>query len=123
LSEKEFLPRNKKLNLLSRELRNNMTPQEKRLWYDFLKGQPYQFNRQRIIGGYIADFYCDKLKLVIELDGSQHHEPDAVEFDRQRTEFFVNLGLIVLRFDNRDIERNFTGVCMKIEEAILSHLR
>lgn len=64
----ELLPRNKKLNPHSRNLRNNATKQENHLWYEFLKKHPLRFNRQRIIGEYIADFYCSKVNLVIELD-------------------------------------------------------
>ena len=117
--EKEFLPRDKKLNIFSRNLRNNMTKQEKRLWYDFLKGQSQQFNRQRVIGEYIVDFYCDKLKLVVELDGSQHYGPETVAYDRQRTAFLKDLRLTVLRFSNFDVDRDFEGVCM----SILNHHR
>ena len=75
--EKSFLPRNKKLKGFSRALRKNATPQESRLWYQFLRTYPVRFNRQRIIGNYIVDFYCDKAKLIVELDGSQHYLKQA----------------------------------------------
>ena len=119
----DILPRDKKLNTYSRDLRNNATKQENHLWYDFLKLQPCQFYRQRIIGEYIADFYCHKAKLVIELDGAQHYENDALEYDAQRTEYLESLGLIVLRFTNRDVDEDFKAVCMMIEQTILSQLR
>ncbi|MBQ4401456.1 MAG: DUF559 domain-containing protein [Synergistaceae bacterium] len=61
----------------ARGLRKNMTPQERRLWYSFLRNHPTKFYRQRPIGGYIADFYCRKLMLVIEIDGSQHDDEEA----------------------------------------------
>ena len=96
-----------------------MTRQEKHLWYDFLKKQPQQFYRQRIIGQYIADFYCPTAKLIIELDGSQHYEEKESELDRQRTAYLENLGVTVMRFSNLDLDNNFEGVCM----TILSHLR
>ena len=82
-----------------------------------------QFYRQRIIGNYIVDFYCPKAKLIIELDGSQHYEEEAVEYDILRTEYLSSFGLIVLRFTNREIDISFEGVCQNIERAILSQLR
>ena len=80
------------------------------------------FYRQRIIGEYIVDFYYPAVKLVIEIDGSQHYEEDAIEYDTIRTSYLEGLGLTVKRFTNMDIDHNFTGVCTVIEE-ILSHLR
>ena len=111
-----MLPRDKKLKECSRELRNNATKQENHLWYDYLRHHCKQFYRQRIIGRYIVDFYCPKAKLVIELDGSQHYEDDAQEYDRIRTEYLTALGLHVLRFSNADVDKNFQGVCLEIEE-------
>ena len=59
---------------LAKALRKNMTPWERKLWYQFLRSYPVRFQRQKAIGNYIADFYCAKAGLVIELDGSQHYE-------------------------------------------------
>jgi len=118
-----MLPRNKKLRDRSSELRNNATKQENRLWYDFLKKYHLQFYRQRIIGNYIVDFYCPKVKLVIELDGAQHYEDGAMEYDELRTEYFNSIGLHVSRFTNREVEDCFEAVCQRIEEIILSQLR
>jgi len=118
-----ILPRNKNLKTQSSLLRHNTTKQENRLWYDFLKKHNLQFYRQRIIGNYIVDFYCDKVKLVIELDGSQHYEDETKEYDKLRTEYLNSLGILVLHFSNRDIDDNFEGVCKIIEETILSQLR
>ena len=67
---------NKNIVSLARELRKNMTKEEKHLWYDFLRTYPIKFMRQKIIGRYIADFYCAKANLVIELDGSRHYETE-----------------------------------------------
>jgi len=78
-----------------------------------------QFNRQRIIGKYIVDFYCAKTKLVIELDGSQHYEEKTIKDDAVRTQYLESIGLKVLRFSNLDIDRNFEGVCKVIDAAIL----
>ena len=98
----------------ARELRKNMTPQERRLWYCFLRNHPLKFYRQRPIGGYIADFYCRKLRLVIEFDGSQHNIDETIEYDRVRTEYMNSLGLNVIRFSNREIDDKFSSVCEKI---------
>ena len=99
----------------AKELRKNMTKEEKHLWYDYLK--PYRqtfgiaFTRQKIIGNYIVDFYCPKAKLVIELDGSQHYEEDALFYDAQRTDYLNQHGIVVLRYTNREIHTRFKEVC------------
>ena len=100
----------------ARELRKNMTPQEKRLWYCFLRDYPLKFYRQRPMGGYIADFYCRRLKLVIEIDGIQHDTDEAAEYDNLRTEYMNSLGLTVLRFSNREIDNAFCNVCSEIDK-------
>lgn len=103
----------------AKELRKNMTKEEKHLWYDYLK--PYRqafgvaFTRQKVFGNYIVDFYCPKAKLVIELDGSQHYEEEAVIYDRQRTEYLNQLGIAVLRYSNREIHTRFQEVCHDID--------
>ena len=68
------------LRVNARNLRKSMTPQERRLWYDFLKNLPQTVYRQKIIGNFIVDFYISSCKLVIELDGAQHTEPQAVGY-------------------------------------------
>ena len=78
----------KKLIPLAKMMRKNMTRHEKHLWYDFLNKYPTRFQRQKTIDGYIADFYCHKAKLVVELDGTQHYENKAIEYDTERTETF-----------------------------------
>ena len=106
----------------ARELRKNMTPQEKMLW-DFLKQYKFKFYRQRPIGGYIVDFYCRKLRLIIEVDGSQHNTSEAKEYDEIRTEYMNSLGLTVIRFTNNEVNNNFSDVCAVIDnyaEAIMS---
>lgn len=72
-----------------------MTKEERRLWYDYLKGLPVTVNRQKVIGPYIADFYCAKAKVVIEIDGSQHYEDGAMEADAERDAYFRGLGMRV----------------------------
>ena len=95
-----------------------MTPEERHLWYDFLKSLPVTVNRQKVIGRYIVDFYCAKARLVIELDGSQHYDPENQTFDADRDAWLKSLGLTVLRFSNADIHSRFQSVC----ETILKYV-
>jgi len=118
MQDKIFLPRNKNLKPNSRELRTNSTKQENRLWYNFLKNMLPRFTRQRIVNNYILDFYCHKAAVAIELDGSQHYEADAVEYDKARTEYLNGFGIEVLRFSNKDVDNNFSGVCEKIKMTV-----
>ena len=117
---------NKNLVESAKFLRNNMTKEEKRLWYDFLQKSPFRFSRQKILGKYIADFYCAKAKLVIELDGSQHFEKEVREYDNKRTAFLEEYGLKIVRIPNSEINNNFEGICRYLNEQIeqsLSQLR
>ena len=102
----------------AKELRKNMTPWERKLWYLFLRSYPVRFQRQKSIGEYIADFYCAKAHLIVELDGSQHYEESSVLKDRIRTEKLNELNLIVLRISNLDVDKNFEGVCQYIDMAV-----
>lgn len=115
----DILPRNKKLRIHSTKLRNEPTPQERHLWYDFLRGLSPQWNRQRIIGNYIVDFFCSQAGLVIEIDGGQHYnEAGLVEYDRLRTKYFETQGLEELRFTNYEIDHSFLAVCERIQKEI-----
>ena len=98
----------------SKALRNNMTKEERHLWYDFFKKIPHTVNRQKVIGPYIVDFYCASAKIVIELDGSQHYKEAGKETDRIRDKYLENLGIKVLRYSNLEIHNNFKGVCADI---------
>lgn len=109
---------NKALTSKARELRRNMTKEERHLWYDFLREYPIPFSRQKVLGRYIADFYCAKAKLVIELDGSQHYEPDGMTKDADRTSFLAGYGLTVIRIPNNEINQNFDGVCSYVDQAV-----
>ena len=91
-----------------------MTKEERHLWYDFLRGYPVRFMRQRPIDRYIADFYCAAAKLVIELDGSQHYEDEGRQSDAERDRAFAALGITVLRIPNSELHGNFSGVCEQI---------
>ena len=100
---------------LAKALRKNMTPWERKLWYDYLRDYPVRFQRQKAIGDYIVDFYCAKASLVVELDGGGHYQPDQIRADAVRTSSLNSMGLRVLRICNLDIDRNFRGVCEKID--------
>ena len=102
----------------ARELRTNMTNEERHLWYDFLRDYPVRFSRQKVLGKYIVDFYCSSANLVVELDGSQHYELSAKEYDNARTDYLQQFGLLVLRVSNYEINSNFTGVCDKIDSLV-----
>jgi len=109
---------NKALVPRAQKMRRDMTPQERRLWHDFLRDYPLRFRRQSVIYHYIADFYCDKAKLVIEVDGNQHTQPDAQEYDQIRTLTLEGIELTVLRFTNAQVDNHFAQVCETIEQAI-----
>ena len=94
----------------SQLLRKNMTKEERHLWYDFLKEYPVQFKRQVPFDNYIVDFYCFRAKLVVELDGSQHCEPEGLAYEQKRTAYLESKGLTVLRVSNLDVMRNFHAV-------------
>ena len=116
------LKRNEKLLTYSRELRKNMTKEEKKLWYQFLsplrKTGGIIFHRQEIIGNYIVDFYCPKQKLVIELDGSQHYTEDGKRADISRDDALALEGITVLRFTNIEINQKFENCCAEILKTL-----
>ena len=104
---------------IRKELRKNQTPQEIILWSKLRDNQTeYKWKRQVSIGPYIADFYCWKKLLVIELDGSQHL--DNKEYDKDREKYFLNLGIKTLRFWNNEINTNIDGVLKIITEKLES---
>ena len=109
---------NKQLVPLARALRKNMTKEERRLWYDFLRDYPVRFSRQKVLGRYIADFYSAEAKLIIELDGSQHYEDENIRKDARRTEFLEAYGLRIIRVVNNEITENFDGVCDYIDAVV-----
>ena len=108
--------------VLAKNLRKKGTSQEKRLWYDFLSKYPVRFQRQKAIDNFIADFYCHKTKLVVEIDGSQHFTEEGIEKDEFRTEILAGYDLKVIRFTNRQIDRNFSGVCEYIDAVVKASL-
>lgn len=102
----------------AKALRKNTTPQENRLWFQFLREYSPRFQRQKAIGGYIVDFYCHHAKLVVELDGSQHYMPQEMEYDEKRSACLEKYGLKILRFSNEDVNRRFQSVCQAIHQEV-----
>ena len=113
---------NKKNIPLAKQLRKNMTPWERKLWYEFLRDHPVKFQRQKSIGNYIVDFYCAGAKLVIEIDGGGHYSPHQQEKDDIRTKALEKEGLRVIRICNLEIHENFEGVCEYIDRAVKTAL-
>ncbi|MBE6802641.1 MAG: endonuclease domain-containing protein [Ruminococcaceae bacterium] len=114
MKKKIIIPVNSTLDQHAKNLRKNMTNEEKTIWYDFLNKITPRFHRQKIIGNYIVDFYCPKLKIVIEIDGVQHYDIANSLYDTKRTQFLEDLGLSVIRFDNIDIKKDFGTVVYDI---------
>lgn len=112
-------------NKLRKNLRNNLTLPEVILWY-YLKGcglSGYKFRRQHGIGRYIVDFYCPRLKLVIELDGSQHYTDEGLAYDKERDAFIATLGIKIIRIPNNELLNNKGGVLEYLEKTILRRSR
>ena len=109
---------NSELTKYAQTLRKNMTKEERRLWYEYLRQYTHQFRRQVTFGHYILDFYCAAAKLAIELDGSQHYETDGQQYDEKRDAWLESQGIQVLRFSNTDVLRNLDGVCQAIDMAV-----
>ena len=107
---------------LAKTLRKNMTPWERKLWYEFLRTYPIRFQRQKAIGNYVVDFYSAKARLVIELDGGGHYTELQRIKDEIRTKKLENINLTVLRICNLDIDRNFSGVCEYIDLVVKKSL-
>ena len=106
------------LKLRARELRHNMTEPEKKLWYEFLRIAPLRFTRQKPVGRFIADFYCARRQLVIEIDGDTHFKPGAENRDERRTAQLELEGIRVVRFSNLEVMKNFDGVCERILQLL-----
>ena len=113
---------NKQLVPFAKQLRKEMTKEERHLWYDFLRTHPVRFSRQKVLGKYVADFYSAEAKLVIELDGSQHYEDRNVEKDAERTSFLEGYGLTIIRIPNNEVSCNFRDVCEYIDAAVKQSL-
>ena len=113
---------NHELVPLAKKLRKDMTKEERHLWHDYLRTYPVRFTRQKVIGKYIVDFYCPQAKIAIELDGSQHYEPENTRKDSERTKFLEQFDLKMIRIPNSEVKRNFRGVCEYIDTAVKQSL-
>jgi len=113
---------NPSLTSNARALRKAMTPQEKRLWYGFLRDYPIRILRQKVIDRFIVDFYCSKARLVIEIDGTQHDTSQGIAHDFERTQYLQGYGLTVLRFTNDVVDADYANVCDAIDTAIRQRL-
>lgn len=108
----------KTLTRRAQALRRDPTPAEKKLWYEFLRDLPQKFTRQKPLGQYVADFYCSRHRLVIELDGDSHYTDRAERYDHARTAALGVLGVRVMRFANLEVTENFEAVCAAIAAAL-----
>ncbi len=103
----------------AKAMRQNMTKEERRLWFDFLRNHNLRWRRQKLLGNYILDFYCPAIKLAIELDGNQHRSSnEAITKDRLRTAYIRSEGIRLIRFSNLDVMNNFRGVCDYIDRVV-----
>jgi len=106
----------------AKALRKNMTPQEIKLWYAYLNKYPVRILRQKVISGYIIDFYCRQANLAIEIDGNQHYTEEGLEYDIERYKLLEAYGVETIRFKNIEIDREFYRVCRNIDESIKKRL-
>ena len=120
---KPEIRKNNKLLPTARQLRQEMTPQERKLWYLFLRDYYVKVYKQRIIGSFIVDFYCHAAKLAIELDGMQHYTEQGLAYDMERSAFLAGRGITVLRFTNKEIDQDFCTVCKTIGHTIQERMR
>ncbi len=110
MDKRKPLPLNSNLKEYAVKMRKNMTDEEKKVRFQILKGRVPKFHRQRIIGNYIVDFFCPKLKLIIEIDGYQHFYEESKEYVNKRTEYLEKPGFYVLRFENTEVDKNIEEV-------------
>ncbi len=115
------IPYNEKLKEKARQLRNNSTPAEIKFWGNLRKmpfHQQHPFNRQKPLGGFIVDFYCHSLGLVVEIDGDSHGEVAAKVYDQKRTLWLKNHGLEIFRFSNHEVMEEIDGVMETLQTFI-----
>ncbi len=118
INDNHHLPYRKGLKELARDLRNNQTKPEKKLWYEFLKNSECRFKRQHPVDNFIVDFYCPRLDLIVEIDGDSHDEDRQYKLDIKRTWILEGYGLQVIRFGNRQVMEQFESVCESIDRYL-----
>jgi very-short-patch-repair endonuclease len=119
MRDRRLVPYNLRLKRAARTLRRDSTPAERKLWFEFLSYLPEKFTRQKPLGTYIADFYCSRLRLVIEIDGDSHFTPGAETRDAERTAALAALDVRVVRFTNLEVREQFEAVCSRIQKALI----
>ena len=112
---------NPELTFNARNNRKNMTPQEKHLWYDFLRKYPVNFLKQKVIDNYIVDFYCPKANLAIEVDGEYHDYTSSFK-EMIRTKQIEKYDILIIRIPNILIDSNFEKCCEFIDRTIKERL-
>ena len=120
MRHRPFIPYRTRSSARARSLRRDPTPAERKLWFEFLRDLPDKFTRQKPLGRYIADFYCSRKRLVIEIDGDSHFTDAGERYDERRTLQLAQDGLRVVRFTNAEVLDTFDGVCGRIAEALKS---
>ena len=118
MPHRAYVPYRRDLKSKARTLRRDPTPAERKLWFEFLSTHPMKFTRQKPLVRYIADFYCARLQLAIELDGDSHFTDQGARYDQMRTASLGRSRIRVLRFTNAEVMEQFEGVCRRIEEAL-----
>jgi very-short-patch-repair endonuclease len=118
MRDRRLVPYNLRLKTPARTLRRDSTPAERKLWFEFLSYLPEKFTRQKPLGSYVADFYCSRLRLVIEIDGDSHFSGLGQIRDAERTAALAALNVRVLRFTNLEVREQFEGVCARIQEEL-----
>jgi len=118
MRDRRLVPYQLRLKEPSRALRRDPTPAERKLWFEFIRDLPHKFTRQKPLGSYIADFYCSRLRLVIEIDGDSHFTDRGDTYDAKRTAALAAVNVRVIRFTNSEVLEQFEGVCLRIEEAL-----
>lgn len=116
-------PLNRTMKGRASSMRRQMTKEEFHLWYHFLRRYPVKFRRQRVMGAFICDFYCHRVRLIVELDGAQHYSDYGKSYDAWRSEKLEKDGCKVLRFSNGDIHERFYGVCVLIDRAVKERIK
>ncbi len=112
------LPYNRSVTLNAKRLRAEMTEEESKLWYQYLRSYPIRFGRQKVIGNCIVDFYCSKCRLGIEVDGSQHFKANGIAHDEARTHLLNAYGVTIIRFHNEQVRSDFASVCRTIDDRV-----
>jgi very-short-patch-repair endonuclease len=118
MRDPRLVPYNLRVKTPARRLRRDATPAERKLWFEFLSYLPEKFTRQKPLGSYVADFYCSRLRLVIEIDGDRHFTTDGQPQGVKRTAALEALNVRVIRFTNLEVREQFEAVCAEIQKAL-----